>query len=412
MTSETQPLAPGPPPDGGLKAWLQVLGAHFLFFNSWGLVNTFGVFQTYYESSLLRAESSSAISWIGTFQAFLLVASSVVVGPLFDRGYFRPLIVCGTFLTVFGMMMVSLTDKYYQVFLAQGLCIGLGTGMIFLPSFAIVSTYFTSKRAAAIGIVASGGSVGSVIYPIVFERLQAKIGFPWTVRVMGFLALATLAVSIGTMRARLPPAREARPMLDLTAFRSAPFMFFGFALFFAFVGLYVPIFYIISWGQVRVHLEQNLSFYMLSVLNGASVFGRILPALLANKFGALELLIANCCFAGVLAFVATVIKNLGGLVAFAILYGFVSGTVVSLPGAVVASLAPSLDLVGTWMGMSFCFSALGVLIGNPIAGLIIDVGQDKFNGGFIFAGAFILAGAAMLTLARLSKTPAMKEWQT
>jgi hypothetical protein len=24
-----------PPPDGGLKAWIQVLGAHFLFFNSW-----------------------------------------------------------------------------------------------------------------------------------------------------------------------------------------------------------------------------------------------------------------------------------------------------------------------------------------------------------------------------------------
>ena len=26
---------PGPPPNGGLKAWLQVLGSFFLFFNSW-----------------------------------------------------------------------------------------------------------------------------------------------------------------------------------------------------------------------------------------------------------------------------------------------------------------------------------------------------------------------------------------
>jgi hypothetical protein len=27
--------APTAPPNGGLTAWLQVLGAHFLFFNSW-----------------------------------------------------------------------------------------------------------------------------------------------------------------------------------------------------------------------------------------------------------------------------------------------------------------------------------------------------------------------------------------
>lgn len=26
---------PGPPPNGGLKAWLQVLGSFMLFFNSW-----------------------------------------------------------------------------------------------------------------------------------------------------------------------------------------------------------------------------------------------------------------------------------------------------------------------------------------------------------------------------------------
>lgn len=32
-------------PNGGTKAWLQVLASFFLFFNSWGIVNTFGMFQ-------------------------------------------------------------------------------------------------------------------------------------------------------------------------------------------------------------------------------------------------------------------------------------------------------------------------------------------------------------------------------
>lgn len=30
-------------PNGGTKAWLQVLASFFLFFNSWGIVNTFGM---------------------------------------------------------------------------------------------------------------------------------------------------------------------------------------------------------------------------------------------------------------------------------------------------------------------------------------------------------------------------------
>jgi MFS family permease len=69
-----------------------------------GIVNTFGVYQTYYQSSLLADHTASEISWIGTFQAFLLVSLSLVAGPIFDRGHFRILLIVGTFLTVFGIM--------------------------------------------------------------------------------------------------------------------------------------------------------------------------------------------------------------------------------------------------------------------------------------------------------------------
>ncbi|KAL2049322.1 hypothetical protein ABVK25_010419 [Lepraria finkii] len=79
--------------NGGLIAWLQVLGAFCLFFTSWGIVNSFGVYQTYYENDLLSATStSSQISWIGSIQAFLLVVIGVVTGPIFDQGYLQPLL--------------------------------------------------------------------------------------------------------------------------------------------------------------------------------------------------------------------------------------------------------------------------------------------------------------------------------
>ena len=44
--------------------------------------------------------------------------------------------------------------------LAHGACVGLGAGMLFLPSVAIVATYFTTHRALALGVTAVGGSVG------------------------------------------------------------------------------------------------------------------------------------------------------------------------------------------------------------------------------------------------------------
>lgn len=101
-----------------------------------GIVNSFGVFQTFYTESLLAKESASNISWIGSIQACLLLVVGPLAGPLFDAGYFYTLIRVGSFMVVFGMMMTSLSTEYYQVILAQGLCVGIGAGFLFIPSVA------------------------------------------------------------------------------------------------------------------------------------------------------------------------------------------------------------------------------------------------------------------------------------
>ena len=323
-----------------------------------------------------------------------------MAGPIFDRGHFRILLIVGTFLTVFGIMMNSISNNYWQVFLSQGLCIGLGTGCLFLPSVAIVATYFTTKRALAIGFVASGGSIGSVIYPIVFHHLQPRIGFPWATRVIGFIALGTLLLSILVLRTRLPPPKKTRVILDPQAFKNVPFVLFSAGLFLAFAGLYIPIFYIIFIAEVRVHVNNDLSFYMLPILNAASVFGRIIPGLLADRYGSLEMIAVCTLASAIIGYVGVIIKSLPGLIVLSIIYGFLSGAVVSLPSAVVASLAPSMQLVGTWMGMSFFFAALGILIGNPIAGSIIDVEKNQFGGGFVFSGSLVMAAGALFVMTK------------
>jgi hypothetical protein len=163
--SQAPPSGPPGPPggpsfDSGLKAWLQVLAGFMLFFNTWGLLNTFGVYQTYYESGALFQASSSDISWIGSIQAFCLLVVGFVTGPLFDKGYLRALLLTGSFGIVFGHMMLSLCTTFWQALLAQGFVIGLGAGCLFVPAVAILPTYFRAKLGLVIGLAASGSSMG------------------------------------------------------------------------------------------------------------------------------------------------------------------------------------------------------------------------------------------------------------
>ncbi|KAK7943566.1 MFS general substrate transporter [Apiospora aurea] len=70
-----------PVPNSGVAAWLQVLGAFCLYFNTWGLLSTFGSFQAYYETELLAANTAFQVSTIGSLQSFVLVFLGFLAGP-------------------------------------------------------------------------------------------------------------------------------------------------------------------------------------------------------------------------------------------------------------------------------------------------------------------------------------------
>lgn len=70
------------------------------------------MFQTFYEIDLLRNESPSDISWIGSIQAFLLLFMGALSGPAFDAGYFKHLVVAGNLLIVFGLMMTRCVRNF------------------------------------------------------------------------------------------------------------------------------------------------------------------------------------------------------------------------------------------------------------------------------------------------------------
>ncbi|KAK5114232.1 hypothetical protein LTR85_010297 [Meristemomyces frigidus] len=394
------PAQPGIP-NGGFVAWLQVACGFFMFFNSWGLINAFGVWQNYYTSTLLPTATNSNISWIGSIEAFLLCCTTIIAGPLFDRGHARALVWAGAFLVVFGLMMTSLCTTYWQLMLAQGLCMGIGAGGLFITSVAIIPSYFSTKRAFAIGIAASGSSLGGVIYPIVFHRLQPQIGFGWATRVIAFMALATLLLPCLCIRMRaLPPPRKK--IIDFSGFRELPFCLFCLAAFVGFIGLYIPFFYITEFGSSQAGLTPTLAFYMLPVLSAGSIAGRILPSFIADYLGPLNVLSLCTAAAGLLGFCWIAVHHtLGGLIIWALLYGAFSGAFVSLQPSTVVSITDDMSIVGGRLGMNTFCAALGILVGNPIAGVI--VGNGSWVGLQCFCGGTLLAGAVMIVLTRWSR---------
>jgi hypothetical protein len=153
---------PPPPPDGGFNAWVQVAMGWLIIFVTWGYVNSFGSFQAYYTEIL--PEDPSTISWIGSIQVFLTFFIGAFSGRLLDAGLFVPTLFVGGVLQLLGIFMMSLSTKWYQLLLSQGVLTGIGGGIFFCPSMGLIATYFSDHRALAVGIVTTGNSVGMCLY--------------------------------------------------------------------------------------------------------------------------------------------------------------------------------------------------------------------------------------------------------
>ncbi|KAF9439880.1 hypothetical protein P691DRAFT_614297, partial [Macrolepiota fuliginosa MF-IS2] len=116
----------------------------------------------YYTRVFITSESPSAISWIGSVNAFIVVSSGLIIGRLYDKGYFHHMIIGGAALIIFSLFMLSFSkpDHIYQNFFAQAIGHGIGAGMMYVPTLAVISQYFLRRRALAMSIVAAGSSLG------------------------------------------------------------------------------------------------------------------------------------------------------------------------------------------------------------------------------------------------------------
>ncbi|KAF1953320.1 MFS general substrate transporter [Byssothecium circinans] len=399
-SEKAQSSPPPPPPDGGFWAWMQVASGFCIFFNTWGLLNSFGVFQAYYEQDLFSTSTPSQISWIGTLQSSFIMLGSVYAGPLYDWGYLKPLVLAGSFMVVFGMFMTSLCEKYWQAILAQGLLMGFGTGCLFTPATGLVASYFLKRRGLAMGIVSTGSTIGGIVYPIMLHRLVRTVGFGWATRAIAFVMLGlSIPPVLGTKMRLKPPA--IRRIFDATAWKEPHYTLYALALFVGYIGMYVPFFYIQLYCSETSIITGELNLYLLPIINTAGFFGRLALGHLADRIGPLNAFIISSGASGAIVFGWIGMESKASILVFCILYGFFSSGLITLPATVVAVvLCPDIRQYGVRLTMQLVPSAIGLLIGNPIAGALL---KGSWLGLQVFSASTIISCTLLSIAARVGK---------
>lgn len=395
-----------PPTDVGVTPWLQVFGGFFLMFNSWGLIVSHGTFQAYYTNDGIKDQTSpSTIAWIGSLQVFVFLFCGAMSGKFFDAGYFRQMVLIGTLLVVFGLMMTSLSTTYYQFMLSQGLCVGGGISLFLVVSAGMPSTWFVRKRSIAVGLVTTGSPIAGVLYPILLSDLIPRLGFPWAVRVLALISLTTLSASFFLLRMRNPP-RQRSCLIEFCALREPAFAFYTIGIFFTFLGWFNYYDFLESWAiSTHVNTKRLPVHYIISLVNAGSVIGRIIPNLISDRIGPMNVQAPSIAIAAAMVLVWIPVQSIGPLVTISIIYGFFSGAVVSLPPTCVASMTDDMTLFGARVGVVFLAMSCSSLIGAPLAGALVQsFGYDVAR---IWSGVVMMIGAVFVALARMSRA----EWR-
>ena len=360
-------LDPGPAPDGGLTAWIQVLCTHLTILTTFGFFTSFGVYQTYYENTL--GISPSTISWIGSLQVFLLFFLGTFTGRATDAGLFRPVYIAGACFQILGIFTLAESKSVWHVFLSQGVCLGIANGLQFCPSMALVSTYFVKRRAFALGFTALGSCTGGVIFPVIVQQCLPSLGFPWTIRIIGFIMLLMNAITIALYRTRLPP-RKTGPLVDWASFKELPYALYCAGAFFSFWGLYFAFFYIGSYARnvLGASYQQSINLLLVQVCMGF-VF-RLLPTYYV----------------------------------FAVIYGSGSAVIQALWPAVIGSMSREKDLKksGVRMGMAFTVVSVSSFTGPPLAGALIQSHNGSYTYANVWAGMSFIVGGCLLLATRVS----------
>ncbi|KAJ2596592.1 hypothetical protein GGF39_003390, partial [Coemansia sp. RSA 1721] len=310
--------------------WLVVLGSFFNLMLSIGTTTTYGIYLQEYKLVVFPDASSSFLSWIGTLQFAMMCFFGIGVGVLCEHYDTRILSAFGTVVSAVALIIASFCNSPWKLLLTQGIVFGFGASFIYITGLTLPPQWFVKYRALATGIAIAGSGIGGLWLSFMIRAAITNIGWKWALRITGLIIFGVCGPVSLLMKTRVKPAKRDK-IIDLSVLCDKNFIFLFFSALFGASGYYIPFFFMPSYSVVVLGKPDSWGTNTSSIMNGASILGRVLMGQLGDRIGSLNTL-----------FIATLISCLGILVlwlpfettgtfvAAAVIFGFFSGAIVSL----------------------------------------------------------------------------------
>lgn len=237
----------------------------------------------------------------------------------------------------------------------------------------------------------TGSSVGGVVLPIMVQHLVEEVGFGWAMRITAFLLMGLLIFGNIAIKSRLAPIATPFTLKEyVLPFAEVPFLLLALGSIFVYVGAFLPFNFIIVQAKEE-GMPTELTNYLVSIVNAASIVGRIFPAHLGDIYGVFNVCIVFTFFSGIITLALWLpAASSAPIIIYAVLYGFASGLTLSIIPALVASIS-DIRKLGFRVGTLYAFSAFGALVGSPIAGATVTAENGGYSGLKIFCGVTLIA---------------------
>jgi MFS family permease len=318
---------------------------------------------------------AGALVWVGTG------AGGIFMGWLADRIGVRATVAIGATMIAGGLALSSL-GTMWALYVGHGLMIGLvGNGGVYPPLLVYVSRWFERRRGAAIALISSGQYVAGVVWPSIFERGIAAVG--WQAVMLGYAGVILVLVLPLTLFLKPPPAPAAIP----AGARNSPTGPRGagrvaglppnvaqalicVAGFCCCIPMAVPAAHIVAFcGDIGISATHGAA--MLSVMLGCAFLARQMWGALADRIGGLRtVMVGSACQAAAIAcFLLT--QDEAGLFAIAAAFGLGFSGIIPSYAVAIRELFPASE--ASWRIPLTLFTAMsGMAFGSWFAGKLYD----------------------------------------
>ncbi len=342
---------------------------------------------------------SGATSIVFSVTAFVWFTLGAVSGRAGDRWGPRPVLLVGAAALAAGLLATSVVQHLWVGYLTYGLGVGIAVACGYVPMVGVVGNWFERRRALALAVAIAGIGVGTLAGAPLSAALIGAYGWRQADVILG-IGGAALLVACAVAARRPPPAPGAEPLALRALLRNGTFRAMYVATFVGSLALFVPFVFLPTFA-VEVGVSPVAAAALIGVIGVASVVGRLAIGALADWMGRIRAFQLSLAVLALSFGIWLVTSTLPGLVTFAVVLGVGYGGWIALQPTVIAELFGPRGL-GWLVGLVYTAAGVGVLLGPPLAGVLIDA-----TGGYRWAIACsgLCAFASFLFLLPLRPPP-------